>query len=89
MNGLGRFTNFIVFYQPKKKIFILTIQIEDTKINCAKIVTFLVFKINQNATWNHHVEKVACKIKKVIDIIHMIKLYVPKMILIHVCQTII
>ena len=27
-----------------------TIQIEDTKIDCAKIVTFLGFKINQNLT---------------------------------------
>ena len=33
-------SNFVVFHQPKKKIFIQTIQIEDTKINCAKIVTF-------------------------------------------------
>ena len=33
-------SNFVVFHQPKKKICIPTIQIEDTKINCAKIVTF-------------------------------------------------
>ena len=39
-------SNFVVFHQPKKKIFIPTIQREDTKINCAKIVTFLGFKIN-------------------------------------------
>ena len=39
-------SNFVVFHLPKKKIFILTIEIEDTKINCAKIVAFLWFKIN-------------------------------------------
>ena len=82
-------SNFVVFHQPKKKIFIPTIQIEDTKINCAKIVTFLGFKINQNLTWNDHIEKVACKITKVIGIIHRIKLYVPKMILVQLYKTLI
>ena len=82
-------SNFVVFHQPKKKIFIPTIQIEDTKINCAQIVTFLGFKINQNLTWNDHIEKVACKITKVIGIIHRIKLYVHKMILIQLYKTLI
>ena len=59
-------SNFVAFHQPEKKIFIPTIEIEDTKINCAKIVTFLGLKINQNLTWNDHMEKVACKITKVI-----------------------
>ena len=66
-------SNFVVFYQPKKKIFIPTIEIEDNKMNCAKIVTFLGFKISQNLTCNDHTEKVACKITKVIGIIHRIK----------------
>ena len=36
-------SNFMFFHQPKKKIFIPTIEIEDTKINCAKIVNFSSF----------------------------------------------
>ena len=52
-------------------------------------MTFLGFIINQNLTWNDHIEKVACKITKVIAIIHRIKLYVPKMILIQLYKTLI
>ena len=52
-------------------------------------MTFLGFKINQNLTWNDHIEKVACKITKVIGIIHRIKLYVPKMILIQLYKILI
>ena len=44
-------------------------------------MTRLRFKINQNVTLNDQIEKVACKITKVIVIIRRIKLYVPKMIL--------
>ena len=36
-------SNFMFFHQLKKKIFIPTIEKKDTKINCAKIVTFLSF----------------------------------------------
>ena len=61
-------SNFMFFYHPKTKMFIPTIEIEDTKINCAEIVTFLGFKINQNVTWNDHIEKVACKITKLIQL---------------------
>ena len=64
----------MVFHHPKKKIFIPTIEIEYIKTNCAEIVTFLGFKINQNVTWNDHIEKVACKITKVVGISHRIKL---------------
>ena len=81
--------NFYGFSLTKKKIIIPTMEIEDTKINCAKIVTFLGFKINQNVSWNDHIEKVAFKITKVIAIIHRIKLYVPKMILIQLYKTLI
>ena len=52
-------------------------------------MTFVGFKINQNVSWNDHIEKVACKITKVIAIIHRIKLYVPKMILIQLYKTLI
>ena len=80
-------SQILCFFTSQKKICIPTIEIEDTKINCAKIVTFLGFIINQNLTWNDHIEKVACKITKVIAIIHRIKLYVPKMILIQLYKT--
>ena len=75
-------------FSPAKKENIYS-SMEDTKINCAKIVTFLGFKINQNLTWNDPIEKVACKITKVIGIIHRMKLYVPKMILIQLYKTLI
>ena len=64
---------FYDFSPAQKKICIPTIEIEDTKINWAKIVTFLKPKINLNVTWNDHIEKVACKKTKVIDITHRIK----------------
>ena len=80
-------SNFVVFHRPKKKIFFPTIEIKDSKINCAKIVTFFGFKIIKNLTWNDHIEKVACKVAKVIGIIHRIKLYVRKMILTQLYET--
>ena len=51
-----------LFTSQKRTLFITTIEFEDSKINCAKMVTFLGFKINQNLAWNDHIEKVACKI---------------------------
>ena len=52
-------------------------------------MTRLGFNINQNVTLNDQIEKVACKITKVIVIIRKIKLYVPKMIIIQLYKTLI
>ena len=64
---------FMLFYQPKKRVEIPKIEINNEKIECVVQLDFLGLILHKHLIWKIHVTKVTNKMSKTIGIIRKFK----------------
>ena len=73
---------FMIFHQPRKKITIPSLEINNTKLKCVNRFNFLGLEINAQLTWKDHVNKISNKIVKTLGIMNKLKNVFPQSALI-------
>ena len=63
-------SKFMIFHQPRKKITIPSLEINNTKLECVNRFNFLGLEINAQLTWKDHVNKISNKIVKTLGIMN-------------------
>ena len=71
-------SKFMIFHQPRKKITIPSLEINNTKLECVNRFNFLGLEINAQLTWKDHVNKISNKIVKTLGIMNKLKYYSHK-----------
>ena len=75
-------SKFMIFHQPRKKNTILSLEINNTKLECVNRFNFFGLEINAQLTWKDHVNKISNKIDKTLGIINKLKYVFPQSALI-------
>ena len=76
-------TKFMIFHTNQRKLEdkIPKIQINNVPIEHVKEFNFLGITLDENLTWNCHINKIAMKLSKYIGILNKLKHYLPSYIL--------
>ena len=82
-------SKFMLFYQPKKRLEIPKIEINNEKIECVEQFDFLGLILHKHLIWKSHVTKVANKISKTIGIINKLKYQLPQTTLLTIYNSLI
>ena len=82
-------SRFMLFYQPKKRLEIPKIEINNEKIVCVEQFDFLRLILQKHLIWKSHVTKVANTISKTIGIINNLKYQVPQTTLLTIYNSLI
>ena len=75
-------SKFMIFHQPRKKITIPSLEINNTKLECVNRFNFLGLEINAKLNWKDHVNKISNKIVKTLGIMKKLKYVFPQSALI-------
>ena len=71
-------SKFMLFCQPKKRLEIPKIEINNEQIECVEQFDFLGLILHKHLIWKSHVTRVANKINKTIGIIIKLKYQIPQ-----------
>ena len=82
-------SKFMLFYQPKKRLEIPKIEINNEKIECVEQFDFLGLILHKHLIWKSHVTKVANKISKTIGIVNKLKYQLPQTTLLTIYNSLI
>ncbi len=82
-------TKYIIFHTPQRKIKELELKIDDIVIERVKTFNFLGITLNENLTWNDHINKISNKISKNIGILNNMKHFLPEKAKVHIYNSLI
>ena len=82
-------SKFIIFFKHPKIISNFSITINNSTIEQVDHFNFLGVTLDQNITWNPHVDKVSIKISRVTGLLRKLQHYFPKQILITIYNSLI
>ena len=71
----------MLFYMPQRKITVLTLYIDNIKLECVETFNFLGINIDKNMNWNSHINKMSTHISKINGILNRLKCVLPQNIL--------
>ena len=74
-------TKYMLFHQPRKKVKILDIKIDDIKLDSVNEFCFLGIIFDQHLNWGNHVEKISSKISQTVGVMNKLKNTLPPNIL--------
>ena len=71
-------SKFMVFCTPQKKIRLPTLHIDGSELECVEELNFLGITIDKYLNWKSHINKLANKLSKSLDIMNKLKNMLPK-----------
>ena len=76
-------TKFMLFHHKKRNIskIIPTVEIDSIRIERVTVFNFLGLTVDENLTWDAHVNKISNKISRSIGILNRLKRFLPKSVL--------
>ena len=71
-------TKYMIFHTIQRKVFDLNLDMDGKKIERVKTFNFLGITLNENLTWNDHINKISNKISRNIGVLNNLKNFLPE-----------
>lgn len=82
-------TNFILFSQRNKVLPKIELELNGIALEQVNVFNFLGTTLDSNLSWKPHINKIACKISKVVGILSRLMSFIPNSVLLNIYNALI